>query len=94
MNEQERKEIAETILKENLEFSIYGSDKVTEEEQQKRQLTVQEEYVRYRTQMTKEGKKEYLSFKEFANQKYNITNVIEPQDIEKMIKEEVKGMQK
>lgn len=88
------KEIATTNLKEDLKFSIYGFDKVTEDEQQKRQLTVEEEYVRYRAQMTKEGKKEHLSFREFSKQKYNITNVVEPQNIEKMIDDEIKGMKR
>lgn len=92
--DQAIKEIAETILEEQLEFSIYGSDKVTEEEQQKRQITIQEEYIRYRAQMTKENKKECLSFKEFSKQKYNITNVVEPKNVEEMIKEEIKGMKK
>lgn len=92
--DQAIKEIAETILKEELDFSIYGSDKVTEEEQQKRQLTVQEEYVRYRANMTKEGKKDFLSFREFSKRKYNISNVVEPKNMEEMIKEEIKGMKK
>lgn len=94
--DQAIKEIAETILEEQLEFSIYGSDKVTEEEQQKRQHTMLEEYIIYKTQMTNQGKeeKDYLSYREFCNKKYGITNVVEPKNLEEMLKEEIKGMKK
>lgn len=87
-------EVVNTVLKEELKFSIYGSNKVTEEEKEKREYTVQEEYIRYRAQMTQEGKKDYLSFKQFSEKRYNLTNVVEPKNLDKLIEEEIKGNKK
>ena len=86
--------IAEEYLKEELKYSIYGYDTLTEEEQQKRQTTIEREYVKYRAELTSQGKKEHLNFREFAAQKYNITNVTEPQNIEECVKEEIRGIKK
>jgi len=93
--DQAIKEIAETILEEQLDFSIYGSDKVTEEEQEKRLHTLRQNYCKYLVKMDNQGKrKECLSYSEFCNKKYGITNVVEPKNLEEMLKEEIKGMKK
>lgn len=85
-------EIADKYLKEETKYSIYGHDKVTEEEQQKRQMTIEKEYVRYLANL--KNKKDKISFRDFAKQKYDITNVVEPQNIEERVKEEIRGMKK
>ncbi len=90
--DQAIKEIAETILKEQLDFSIYGSDKVTEEEQEKRDSIMMKEYSKYRAGM--KNKKDTLSYNEFCKQKYGIINGFEPKNMEEMIEEEIKGMKK
>lgn len=86
--------IAKEFLDEELKYSSYATDEISNEEKQKRQNTVEREYVKYRARLTSEGKKEHLSFNEFAKQKYSLENMEEPLKLEDMIKEETRGMKK
>lgn len=93
-------EISKQYLKEDLKFSIYGHDKVSEEQHQKRYNTIYKEYVRYRAQLVSEKKKEHMSFQQFVEQKYGLKNIstFDLENIEEKlkddIKEEIKGMKK
>lgn len=86
--------IAKEVLKEDLKFSIYGHNNVNEDEKTKRQSTIQKEYIKYRAQLTAEGKKEFMSFREFVQQKYALSYVEEPENLNELIEEEIKGMKK
>lgn len=82
--------ISNKYLKEDLKFSIYGHDKLNEDETKKRQEEITKSYVKYRAELTARGEKNYLSFSEFAKKKYSLENVTEPLDLENMIKRTLK----
>ncbi|MBR6689834.1 MAG: hypothetical protein IKL65_00690 [Bacilli bacterium] len=84
--------IAKEYLKEEPKFST--SVRINEEEKKEREETIRKEYVKYRAQLTLEGKKEHLSFREFVQQKYALNNVVEPENLNELIEEEIKGMKK
>ena len=81
------------IFNEELKYKS-NSVEVTEELIQKRTNTVEKEYVKYRVQMNLEGNKEFLSFRDFAKKKYELENVVEPENLDEIIKEEIKGIKK
>lgn len=89
-------EISRKYLKENLKFSIYGYDKVSEEQNRKRYNTIYKEYIRYRAQLVIDKKKSHMSFQEFVEQRYGLkdVNVSDLVNLEQDINEEIKGMKK
>lgn len=87
-------QIAKEYLKEDLKYSINGYDNVNEEEKKERKETIQKEYIKYRAKMTLDGKKDFLSFTDFVQQKYALNHVEEPKNLKEKITKEIKGMKR